>query len=227
MGSQGNLFFNRALKNRKVYKLKRITTAQLENLGYRCQGTTEMKSYFDGYKLNGYFVLKYKPYVPIDSMRYAIPGSHGRHRRAYHENQLADHIFETIYQSDSKKSFLGGDIDDIFQDRLDLIRSKIELILLQLDQRKKINQEILSQIEKDSCQAQNLIFALGHRAYLMDRDRLTLEKVKFDLEAQKRMEEANYFRDTGLLNKDLKDTLIQYLSENQKGSLIRTKEEKI
>jgi hypothetical protein len=90
---------------------------------------------------------------------------------------------------------------------LDLIRSKIGLILLQLDQRKLINREILNKIDKDSCKAQTPIFEVGYRGYRMDRERLTLEKV--DLESQKRLEEVSYFRDTGLLNKDLKDTLIR------------------
>ena len=184
-----------------------------------------MKSYFDGYKLNGYFDLKYKLYAPIDPIRYGIASPYGRPAKLSHENKLVDHIFETIYQNDSKKSFFGGDIDDVFQDRLGLIRSKIELILLQLEERREINQENLYRIDLDSCQAQNLIFQMGYRAYRMDRDRLSLEKMKFDLEAQKRMEEASYFRDTGLLNKDLKDSLIQYLGEVQKSSFIKDRRE--
>jgi hypothetical protein len=186
-----------------------------------------MESYIDGYKSNGYFDLKYKIYVPIDLKSYGIPSPYGIPKRAYHDNKMVDHIFETIYQSSSNKSFLGGDIDDLFQDRLGLIRSKIELILLQLDQRKNINRENLYQIGQDSCQVQNLIFQMGYRAYLMDRDRLSLEKMKFDLEAQKRMEETSYFRDTGLLNQDLKDTLIQYLGEVQKSAFINDGREKI
>jgi hypothetical protein len=34
------------------------------------------------------------------------------------------------------------------------------------------------------------------------------------------MEETNYFKDAALLNRDLKDTLIQYIEEVQKNSLI-------
>jgi hypothetical protein len=184
-----------------------------------------MKGFY-GYKPNGYFDLKYKIYVPIDLNRYRIPAPYGRHKRAYHENQLVDHIFETIHQNNSKKSFLGGDIDELFQDRLGLIRSKIELILLQLDQRKKINEENLYRMDQDSCQVQNLIFQMGYRVYRIDRDRLSLEKMKFDLEAQKRMEETSYFRDTGLLNQDLKDALIQYLGEVQKSAFINDRREK-
>jgi hypothetical protein len=103
---------------------------------------------------------------------------------------------------------------------LGLIRSKIELILLLLDQRKEIKEKVLYKIDEDSCRAQNLIFEMGHRAYRVERDRLTLERIKLDLEQQKRMELVNYFRDTGMLNMDLKDALIQYLGETQKSSII-------
>ena len=186
-----------------------------------------MKSYIDGYKLNGYFDLKYKIYPPINFKRYRIPSLADNPKRAYHENKLIDHILQTIDKNESNKSYLGGDIDDLFQDRLGLIRSKIELILLQLDQRKNINQENLCRIDQDSCQVQNLIFQMGYRAYRMDRDRLSLEKMKFDLEAQKRMEETSFFRDTGLLNQDLKDALIQYLGEVQKSAFINKGRERI
>jgi hypothetical protein len=49
--------------------------------------------------------------------------------------------------------------------------------------------------------------------------------MKKDLEKQKRMEEVNYFRDLSLLQKDLKDTIIEYLSEQNKQSLISGLEE--
>ena len=183
-----------------------------------------MKAYYEN-KTPGYFDLKYKLYTPIDLKRYGIPTPYGRPLLHYHENRLVNHILQTIDQKETQKGIETESIDELFKDRLGLIRSKIELILLQLDQRKKISQEILYEIDKDSCKAQTLIFGMGYRAYRMDRERLTLEKVKFDLESQKRLEEVSYFRDTGLLNKDLKDTLIQYLSEVQKNKILETEEE--
>ena len=184
-----------------------------------------MKAYYEN-KTPGYFDLKYKLYVPIDLKRYGIPTPYGKSSLHYHENRLVNHILQTIDQKETQKDIQTESIDELFKDRLGLIRSKIELILLQLDQRKQINQEILYEIDKDSCKAQTLIFEMGYRAYRMDRERLTLEKVKFDLESQKRLEEVSYFRDTGLLNKDLKDTLIQYLGEVQKSKILGLEEEK-
>lgn len=184
-----------------------------------------MKAYYEN-KTPGYFDLKYKIYVPMDPKRYGLPASYKGQKLLYHDNRLVNHIFETIDQREARKDSLEESIDELFKDRLGLIRSKLELILLQLEQRKEINQDILCQIDEDSCRAQTLIFEMGYRTYRMDRERLTLEKVKFDLESQKRMEEASYFRDTGLLNKDLKDTLIQYLSEVQKSRIMGLEEEK-
>jgi hypothetical protein len=183
-----------------------------------------MKAYYQD-KTPGYFDLKYKLYVPIDIKRYGIPIAYKGQNLLYHDNRLVNHILEAIDRREASKDPQMESIDELFKDRLGLIRSKIELILLQLDQRKQINQEVLYEIDKDSCKAQTLIFEMGYLAYRMDRERLTLEKVKFDLEGQKRLEEVSYFRDTGLLNKDLKDTLIQYLSEVQKSKILELEEQ--
>ena len=136
----------------------------------------------------------------------------------FYDNKLASHILDTIYQRSSDNSL--DPTDEIFKDRLDLIRSKLELILLQLDQRKTINQKILYQIDKDSCRVQTLNLEMGPGAYEMGRERLTLEQMQFDLKRQKRMEETGYFKDTGLLNTQLKDTLIEYMEEKQKSALL-------
>jgi hypothetical protein len=103
---------------------------------------------------------------------------------------------------------------------LGLIRSKMDLILLQLKDRKGISRSILYQIDSDSCRVQSMQYDLGPRAYIMGADRLALEKLKLDLERQRRMEQVSYFRDTGMLNKELKDTLIEYLEEVQKSQFL-------
>ena len=157
-----------------------------------------------------------KNYLPKDQNKYKITPPNSNN--LFYENKLAYHIIGTIYRRNSDKSL--DTTDEIFKDRLNLIRSKIELILLQIDQRKKINQNILYQIEKDSCTVQNLYFDMGEKAYEIGADRLKIEQMKLDLERQKRLEQGGYFKDTGLLNKDLKDTLIQYLDEVQKSSIV-------
>jgi hypothetical protein len=183
-----------------------------------------MRGYY-GQKNVNYFDLKYRICTPIDTTRYPIPNHKETPNQPFYDNQMVNHILQTLYQTSTKKDALEEEIDNIFRDRQTLIRSKIELILLQLEQRKKINQEVLYDIDKDSCKAQNLIFEMGYRVYRMDKDRITLEKTKLDLESQKRLEEVSYFRDIGMLNRDLTETLIQYLSEVQKTKLIETEGE--
>ncbi len=178
-----------------------------------------MKGYYTN-KAIGYFDLKYRFYPPTDRQRYGIPPAERKDFSLYHDNKLVSHILESIDRRNTERGSIWGSVDDLLEDRLCLIRSKMDLLLLQLEERKKINQEVLYQIDLDSCQAESLIFEMGYRGYQMGRDRVSLEKIKFDLEGQKRLEEVSYFRDTGLLNRDLKDTLIQYLGEVQKRNMM-------
>jgi hypothetical protein len=177
-----------------------------------------MKAY-GGYKPGTNSNYNYPSCLPEPQIPYQIPPSSTSYLPPYRENKLVGHIYETIARRNINGSIADG-IEALFNDRLGLIRSKIELILLLLDQRKEIKEKVLYKIDEDSCRAQNLIFEMGHRAYRVERDRLTLERIKLDLEQQKRMELVNYFRDTGMLNMDLKDALIQYLGETQKSSII-------
>jgi hypothetical protein len=137
----------------------------------------------------------------------------------YHDNILVRHTIDGIsnrqYETDSANS-----IDEIFKDRKTLIRSKIELVLLQLSQRKSINQEIIKSINYDLCKTQTLLMETDYKNQDMGRNRLSLEQAKFDLERQNRMEQTSYFKDTGMLNRDLTDTLIQYIDHVQKDALM-------
>jgi hypothetical protein len=146
------------------------------------------------------------------------PGTTGDHGNGLYDNCLAAHVLTAGFRSKGVSS--GNSLDDIFDDRLGLIRSKMDLILLQLKDRKGISRSILYQIDSDSCRVQSMQYDLGPRAYIMGADRLTLEKLKLDLERQRRMEQVSYFRDTGMLNKELKDTLIEYLEEVQKSQFL-------
>jgi hypothetical protein len=188
-----------------------------------CPGQrTKMKGKY-GLKPIDYFDLKYKIYVPPSTEGYQLPIPYVQRLKPDHDNILVQYTLNAIHERNSQQGITGS-IDEIFQDRLGLIRSKIELILLQLKERKKINQKILYRIDNDRCDAQYLVFEMGYRAYAMDRERVQLERTKLDLEREKRMEEASYFRDTGMLNRDLKDSLIQYMEEVQKGTLIAEEE---
>ena len=158
-------------------------------------------------------------YSPMAVRKYSVEPFQHRYSGTEYPNKMVDHVFGSI-EKQKVKSPSYDTIDEIFKDRLTLIRSKIELILMQLGQRKKIHQEIIYRIELDNCKAQNLLNERLTRTYAVDRERVTIERVKLDLEQQKRREQAGYFNDTARLNMELRDTLIQYQEERQKSSLV-------
>jgi len=158
-------------------------------------------------------------YVPIDLGRYPLPAAKKTQYGMPFKNELAEHIFDSIYQK-SSENISQGSIDEIFEDRLTLIRSKIELIILQIEQRKKIHAKIFYRIAYDSCLVHNLLYDMGARIYGVDFDRISIEKMKLDLEEQKRREATNNFNDTSLLNRELREVLIEYKDEVQKSALV-------
>ena len=106
-----------------------------------------------GYETTGYFDLKYKHYAPMDLKRYGNPSPYRGSQFFSYSNHLVNHILQTIDQRKAENDSPMESIDELFKDRLGLIRSKIELIVLQLEQRKEINREIISEIDRDSCKA--------------------------------------------------------------------------
>lgn len=158
-------------------------------------------------------------YVSLDQDRYIVPAQAPVTWKPPARNNLVEHVLYSINEGNSK-STSSQSIDDIFQDRLTLIRSKIELILLQLDERKKINRQLMYDIAKESCDAQNLINEKIVTSYSMDKERIHLERMKFDLGQQERRETASYFNDTAMLNRELREALIQYQEEVQKNKMI-------
>ena len=162
-----------------------------------------------------YFDLKYK-YTPVKSINWSNYWS-----------MPASYSCPALPESSESKSYLGVDpLETIMGERKELLRSKIEMILSGIEERKKIKQKNLYRIDKDYCSVLNVQFQMPReKQYSVDRDRLTLERMKKDLEQQKRMEEVNYFRDLGLLKKDLTETVIEYLSEQNKQNLISNLEE--
>jgi hypothetical protein len=180
---------------------------------------------YGGYGLGKCSNYGYQNSAPLTSNQFEIPPRANPYPVPYGENRLVKHILETIDQRNLNTDASDG-IETLFNDRLDLIRSRIDLLLLLLDERKEIKERVLQKIDEDSCNAQTLIFEMGPLAYRMERERLSLEKIKLDLEQQKRMELVNYFRDIGMINRDLREALIQYLGETQKRSILNMEERK-
>lgn len=124
-------------------------------------------------------------------------------------NDLVEYALGSQTQDSGKDN-----IEALLQGKRELLRSKINLLLIQLEKRKQVNQEVTSRIEQDDCYVGSMIMQTAEPG-----EKLGLEKVRLDLEKQKRMESVNYFRDTSLLNTELKDTLLEYQKEKQNEGL--------
>lgn len=108
-------------------------------------------------------------------------------------------------------------IEQFLEQKQDLNRYKIQLLYTEIGVRSYINGQLLYRINQDQCTCQNLIMARGDR--FLDRQRIELENRILDLEAEKRREEAAFFRDLSFLNRELRQARIETLDEYHKQAM--------
>ena len=113
-------------------------------------------------------------------------------------------------------------VDSLLAQRGELIDSRMEMILSDIDQRRSIKDKNFYQILVDQCSCKNLIF---DREDIKVPDRLRIEQKIIDLEENKRREEVSYFRDIMFLKRDLRYALIEKMEEEQKCSFFFDKTE--
>jgi hypothetical protein len=121
---------------------------------------------------------------------------------------------------------LGVGIEDLMEQRRDIINKKLHMVVSEIYQRYRLKNENLYQICLDQCTCQSLIYDMGSNTW--DRKRVEFERKIIDLEQEKRREKAGYFRDILFLKKELRQSLIEKLEEENKASFFTTdKEESI
>ena len=99
-----------------------------------------------------------------------------------------------------------------------VIDSRIKMVLSEIYQRRTMKEDNLYHICLDQCACRNLIYDRGD--FIDDAKKLELERRIIELEREKRMEQVSYFRDILFLKKELRETLIERLEENQKADLL-------
>jgi len=117
------------------------------------------------------------------------------------------------------------DMDFFIRNKEEIVKSKIKLIYDEIKTRYYLKLQNIYRINVDQCSCNNLIFTMGEEIF--DKIRMDLERKILDLEQEKRREETTFFRDISFLNKDLRDSLIEKLEENQKASLMLNQGEKL
>ena len=150
-------------------------------------------------------------YVPMDqkymySAKYGINGRYSWNNSNYNTNpQPADYGLEHLMSQ-----------------RQDLIFSKIHMLYCEIYERHLIKEKNLYRINLDQCSFKNMINAMGD--HLWDSNRVELERKIIDLEQDKRREASNYFRDISFIRKELRESLIEKLGEEQKANLLMNQE---
>ncbi|MGV8080992.1 MAG: hypothetical protein AB2L22_13160 [Syntrophales bacterium] len=108
-------------------------------------------------------------------------------------------------------------LEGLLYQRQEVIHSKIRMVLSEIDQRRTMMDYHINRIDLDQCTCRNLIYFIGK--HYMDRRRVDIEKKIIDLEQEKRRERAAYFRDILFLRKELRESFIEKLEEDQRAEI--------
>jgi hypothetical protein len=126
-------------------------------------------------------------------------------------NLNGDYNHDTPTQINDK---LDIGIEDLMEQRRDIVHRKLHMVISEINQRYKLKNENLYQIDLDQCTCRSLIYDMGPNTW--DRKRVEFERRIIDLEQEKRRERASYFRDILFLKKELRQSLIEKVEEENK-----------
>jgi hypothetical protein len=126
---------------------------------------------------------------------------------------------------DSNNSTTGDGFEQLISQRQDLIFSNIEMLYTEIYKRQKIKDMNIYRINIDQCYFKNLIYQMNDNIW--DKNRVELERKIIDLEQEKRKEEANCFKDTLFIQKELRQSLIEKLEEQQKARFFMDQPEEL
>jgi len=138
----------------------------------------------------------------------------------YHFPEYKDWMngrYHWLLKSDGLYLNDGNELEHLLNQRNNLIDSKVHLLHEELYHRHWLKDDNLYRINLDQCFCRSLIYVLGDHVF--DKRRIELERKIIYLEEEKRREATNYFRDVLFIRKELRDTLIERLEEQQKAAL--------
>jgi hypothetical protein len=173
---------------------------------------------YDGNRIEGYYPVGFMLRDP----RYLYP-----------QRYAAKDPYRSVLAPSTDKSVIAGEgllnhsgstgIDDLLLQRGEIIDSKLDMLMSDIYQRRKLEEDNLYRINLDQCTCRNLIYRMPPT--LWDKKRMDVERKIIDLEQEKRREQADYFRDILFLKKELRETLVEKLEEQQKLALLAEQEE--
>jgi hypothetical protein len=153
------------------------------------------------------------PSIPMDP-KYMYPEK----QKQVNDTYISDNSSKIDHASNGEFG-----LEHLMQQKQEIVSSKIRMLNTDIWQRYKLKDDSLYLIDRDQCTCKNLINALGDHFY--DPKRLEMERKMLDLEQEKRREMAGCFRDILFLKKDLRESEIERLEEDQKMRFFTNKEE--
>jgi hypothetical protein len=114
-------------------------------------------------------------------------------------------------------------VEDLMLNRGEVIDSHIRMLVSDIYQRHKLQEENIYHINLDQCACKTLMYRMPPSMW--DKKRMDVERKIIDLEQEKRREQTDYFRDILFLKKELRETLIEKLEEQQRLALLAGEEE--
>jgi len=141
----------------------------------------------------------------------------------YLPTQTKDPYHNNNQLIEQNRQIKGVDLEHLMLKRGEIMDSKLQMLLSEIYCRHIIKKENLYDISIDQCTCRNLIYFIGNDC--LDTKRIELERKIIDLEQEKRKEKAGYFNDILFLKKELRETLIEKLEEEQKAMILNKPEE--
>jgi len=114
-------------------------------------------------------------------------------------------------------------VEELMLNRGEVIDSHLRMLISDIYQRHKLQENNLYHIDLDQCACKTLIYRMPPSMW--DKKRMDVERKIIDLEQEKRREQTEYFRDILFLKKELRETLIKKLEEQQRLALLAEEEE--
>lgn len=150
---------------------------------------------------------------------YAPPAIIYLYPKRYGYNPISPSSYLSAYHRTPKPTSDATDLslESLLGQKQEVIDSKIQMVLTEIDQRRIMKDYHLYRIDLDQCTCRNLIYFLGK--HYQDKRRVDIEKKIIDLEQEKRRERSAYFKDILFLRKELRESFIEKLEEDQKAEI--------
>lgn len=149
---------------------------------------------------------------------YAPPAITYLYPKRYGYNQVSP-AYDIVLPVERKAVSYATDLglEGLLYQKQEVINSKIQMVLTEINQRRIMKDYHIYRIDLDLCTCQNLISFIG--THYKDKRRIDIEKKIIDLDQEKRRERTSYFRDILFLRKELRESFIEKLEENQKAEI--------